>query len=45
MKPRVFLNRMLDLLWASHVTLIQEFKRDLRWFATFLPHYNGGVII
>ena len=36
---RVFLN------WASHVTqkitLTPEFKRDLRWFATFLPHYNG----
>ena len=36
---------MLDLLRASRVTqkitLTPEFKRDLRWFATFLQHYNG----
>ena len=45
-KPaHIFLNCMLDLLRASHVTqkitLTPEFNRDLRWFATFLPHYNG----
>ena len=49
-KPaRIFLNHMLDLLRASHVTqkitLTPEFKRDLRWFATYLPRYNGVVII
>ena len=45
-KPaRVFLNRMLELLRSSHpthsITLTSDFKRDLRWFATFLPWYNG----
>ena len=45
-KPaRVFLNRMLDLLRFAHghqkVTLTPDFKRDLRWFAKFLPLYNG----
>ena len=42
---RVFLNRMLELLRSSHatqrITLTSEFKRDLNWFATFLPKYNG----
>ena len=45
-KPaRVFLNRMLELLRSSHatqrITLTSEFKRNLNWFATFLPKYNG----
>ena len=45
-KPaRIFLNRMLDLLRFAHgrqkVTLTPDFKRDLRWFAKFLPVYNG----
>ena len=45
-KPaRVFLNRMLDLLRSAHGRsknfLMPEFKRDLRWFAKFLPTYNG----
>ena len=45
-KPaRVFLNRMLDLLRSAHlrqkIVLTPDFKRDLRWFAKFLPHYNG----
>ena len=45
-KPaRVFLNRMLELLRSSHprqpITLTSGFKHDLRWFATFLPWYNG----
>ena len=42
---RVFLNRMLELLRSSHptqsITLTSDFKHDLRWFATFLPWYNG----
>ena len=42
---RVFLNRMLELLRASHtsqkIALTQNFKRDLRWFAKFLAQYNG----
>ena len=42
---RVFLNRMLDLLRSAHgrqkIFLTPEFKRDLRWFAKFLPTYNG----
>ena len=45
MKPaRVFLNRMLELLRASHndrkVSLTDDFKCDLAWFAKFLPNYN-----
>ena len=45
-KPaRIFLNRMLDLLRSSHgsqkIKLIPDFKRDLRWFAKFLPAYIG----
>ena len=45
-KPaRLFLNRMLELLRCAHgrqkVTLTHDFKRDLRWFAKFLPLYNG----
>ena len=36
---------MLELLRSSHatqrITLTSEFKRDLNWFATFLPKYNG----
>ena len=44
-KPaHVFLNGMLDLLRCSHgrqkFLLTPEFKRDLRWFAKFLPTYN-----
>ena len=42
---RFFLNRMLDLLRSAHmrqqVSLTPDFKRDLRWFAKFLPQYNG----
>ena len=45
-KPaRVFLNRMLELLRFAQdrqkILLTPEFKRDLRWFAKFLPTYNG----
>ena len=36
---------MLDLLRSAHgrqkISLTPEFKRDLRWFAKFLPMYNG----
>ena len=36
---------MLKLLRASHghqkILLTPDFKRDLRWFAKFLPMYNG----
>ena len=36
---------MLELLRDSDVThkimLTPDFKHDLRWFAKFLPHYNG----
>ena len=45
-KPaRAFLNRMLALLRSGHASqkihLTPEFRRDLRWFAKFLPLYNG----
>ena len=36
---------MLELLRSAHghqkIFLTPEFKRDLRWFAKFLPTYNG----
>ena len=42
---RVFLNRMLELLRSSintqKIVLTPDFKRDLCWFAKFLPLYNG----
>ena len=42
---RVFLNRMLDLLRSmgnqKTIHLTPEFKRDLRWFQEFVPHFNG----
>ena len=45
-KPaRAFLNRMLSLLRAGHASekihLTPDFRRGLRWFAKFLPLYNG----
>ena len=45
-KPaRFFLNRMLELLRTGHgrqkILLTPDFKRDLRWFAKFLPTYHG----
>ena len=45
-KPaRAFLSRMLALLRSGHASqkihLTPEFRRDLRWFAKFLPLYNG----
>ena len=42
---RIFLNRMLELLRSAHgrskILLTPDFKRDLGWFAKFLPTYNG----
>ena len=42
---RFFLNRMLSLLRENYdnskITLNETFKRDLQWFNTFLPVYNG----
>ena len=36
---------MLELLRSSYasqrITLTTDFKRDIQWFATFLPQYNG----
>ena len=44
---RPFLNRILDLLRASHkhelVPLNVEFKRDLIWNCKFLPSFNGSA--
>ena len=45
-KPaRYFLNRMLTTLRSvsnpARVELDQDFQRDLRWFHSFLPRYNG----
>ena len=42
---RIFLNRMLDLLRKhtndTHVTLNDEFRKDLNWFILFLQDFNG----
>ena len=42
---RIFLNRMLELLRSAYgrskIPLTPDFKRDLGWFAKFLPTYNG----
>ena len=45
-KPaRSFLNRMLDVLRSAEcndrIKLTDDFHRDLLWFDTFLPFYNG----
>ena len=45
-KPsRTFINRILDLFRkSSHlkkIKLTEEFHKDIRWFLTFLPTYNG----
>ena len=42
---RPFLNHMLDFLRQadkqSQKLLTENFKRDLHWFTTFLPKFNG----
>ena len=42
---RFFLNRMLQLLRdnvnARKILITADFKHDLAWFNSFLPHYNG----
>ena len=42
---RFFLNRMLQLLRDNvdtrKILITAEFKHDLAWFNSFLPHYNG----
>ena len=42
---RIFLNRMLELLRTNYdahlIERTHDFKRDLRWFSTFLDKYNG----
>ena len=45
---RTFLRRMLDLLRLPsttephhHIRLNKSFRSDLRWWATFLPTWNG----
>ena len=42
---RFFLNRMLDLLRnaCKHdtISITDEFRRDLNWFETFTPKFNG----
>ena len=43
---RVFLNRMLNLLRSNYanakrIVIDNDFQRDLNWFNTFLPVFNG----
>ena len=45
-KPAIiFLNRMLQVLRNAHsntrIALDHNFHRDLRWFQTFVPNFNG----
>ena len=44
---RIFLNRMLELLRSNYdahlIELTHDFKRDLRWFSTFLHKYFDHV--
>ena len=45
-KPsRIFINRILELFRKNHhcrkIYLNVDFHRDLQWFLTFLPTYNG----
>ena len=46
---RLFVSRLLATLRATprqgFITLDEEFKRDVPWFATFLPKYNGIHLI
>jgi len=49
-KPaRLFVSRMLDTLRAApatgHIPLDAAFKKDLDWFLSFLPLYNGIHLI
>ena len=47
---RFFLNRMLDTLRSNHdphyqaIHLNLEFQKDLKWFQTFLDHFNGVAL-
>ena len=48
-KPaRIFVNRILCVLRSApskgYIPLTVEFHRDIRWFLTFLHHFNGRVI-
>ena len=42
---RFFMNRILELLRSNYdansITLNHDFKRDIRWFQTFLCQFNG----
>ena len=42
---RTFVNRILELFRANHnlkrVELTEEFFKDIEWFLTFLPRFNG----
>ena len=47
---RIFISRMLNLLKGNinnniQITLNNEFRKDVNWWITFLPLYNGVSII
>lgn len=47
---RTFMKRMFDLIKQvrqahHHVRLSQEFRSDIQWWASFLPHWNGKSIL
>ena len=49
-QSRIFVCHILDLLRsikspAHHVRLTSEFRKDIRWWQIFLPHYNGVSLI
>ena len=46
----VFLRRMIDLMKVAklpshHVRLTSDFKSDLQWWPSFLPGWNGQLIL
>ena len=49
-KPaRTFVNRILTVFRKhqdkSKILISEEFRQDVKWFTTFLPHFNGITIL
>ena len=50
LKPaRIFVNRILTVFRKHHdkskILISEEFRQDIQWFITFLPHFNGVTIL
>ena len=49
-KPaRTFVNRILTVFRKHHdksrILISEDFRQDIKWFTTFLPHFNGITIL